>query len=795
VNGAISVDQAIKPGSKRIDPWNFFPDPACGENIQNGAYTWERDRVTRKQLRDLKKQPRYISENIDLCLEEGPILATGEESITTDAAQRFMSDAERRGKFEIWYYHGTMERDDLQAAGVDLTDMEDPHLPAMITMVNRRVVRAALNPLDTGSYPYDVMVWRPRANHWTGIGVARQIRTPQRIVVAATRNLMDNAGVACLTADTIVYRNQKDRGRSEITLGEMWEAKHQHNSGLRRMKLRSLDMRTGEFIYNRVVDIMDNGVQPVFEVLTKNGYRIKATENHRFLDELGEWRAVRDFRPGLKIGVNGAVVPLKACVDCGAPLVKPTSTRCVVCAVNRTRNMNQDKIYAAFRAHNLKQAAEAAENRDALESTARQRKAFRDALLPSCERCGGTYLLQVHHKDRDPWNNDRANLETLCDGCHKYEHKRHDHLGNPYVHRYLDFDEIISIRPVGEERVFDLVMSAPNHWFVANGFCSHNSGPMIILRQGMVTPADGVMGIAPRKIWYIGEDADEVLDAKTAFGVIKIDMLVNELMEIIKLGLKLAEDVTGMPLLLQGQQGKAPDTVGGMMLLHNNATAVLRRLARLFDDRVTEPHVNRYYEWLLQYGEDDEKGDYVIDARGSSALVERDIQNEELAGIVKLSLDMRFGLDPKKAVSEYLKSRHFDPKSFEFDDEKWKAILEQMSQKPGSPALQIAQLRAATEEKLAGFWAHQEQIQKQLEQQFEAAENARDRALEMWVRELEDTGTKAISLDEIKAKLAGETIRAEAENQRTAAERGHKTVLELAKPKKPAPEVVPGAAQ
>lgn len=507
LNGALAVNQAIKPGSKRVDVWNFFPDPACGENIQNGAYTWERDRITRKQLRDLKKQPGYIAENIDLCLEEGSILATAAESTSSDTEHRFMSDAEKRGKYEIWYYHGTMERDDLVAAGVDLTDTKDPHLPAMVTMVNTRVVRAALNPLDTGSYPYDVMVWRPRANHWTGIGVARQIRTPQRIVVAATRNLMDNAGIA--------------------------------------------------------------------------------------------------------------------------------------------------------------------------------------------------------------------------------------------------------------------------------------AGPMIVLRQGVVTPADGVMGIAPRKVWYIAEDADEVLDAKNAFGVVQIEMLVNELMEIIKLGLKLAEDVTGMPLLLQGQQGKAPDTVGGLLLLHNNATAVLRRLARLFDDRVTEPHVTRYYEWLLQYGEDDEKGDYVIDARGSSALVERDIQNQELGGIVKLSLDMRFGLDPRKAAQEYLKSRHFDPKSFEFDDEKWKSILDQMSKKPEDRSMAIAQLRAATEEKLAGFWAHQEQVQKQLEQQFEQAENARDRALEMWVRELEDTGTRTITLDEIKAKLAGETIRAEAENARTAAERGHKTVLELAKPKKP----------
>lgn len=508
IQGALQVKQEIKPGSKRISAWNFFPDPACGEDVQNGAYTWERDRITKKQLRELKKQPAYIPEMIDLCLEEGPVTATADSS-DLDQNTRSMSDAEKRAKYEIWYYHGTMERDDLVAAGVDVSGMDDPHLPALVTMVNNHVVRASLNPLDTGSYPYDVMVWRPRENHWAGIGVARQIRTPQRMVVAATRNLMDNAGLA--------------------------------------------------------------------------------------------------------------------------------------------------------------------------------------------------------------------------------------------------------------------------------------AGPMIVLRQGQITPADGVVGLGPRKVYYLSEDADEVVDAKSAIGVVKIDMLVEELKSIIALGLKFAEDVTGMPLLLQGQSGKdTPDTVGGLAMLNHNASAVLRRLARLFDDRVTERHITRYYEWLLQYGKDDEKGSYLIDARGSSALVERDIQNQELTGILKLSLDMRFGLDPRKSVQEYLKSRHFDPKRFEFDDPKWQQILANMSKGPKDQAMAIAQLRAATEEKLAGFWAHQEQVQKQVEQQFEAEEAARDRALEMWVRELEDTGTKSVTLDEIKAKLAGETIRAEAENNRSSAMRGHETIKALSKQAQPA---------
>ena len=515
VDGGLQVQEKMSPGSKRISAWDFYPDGACGENIQNGSFTWERDRLTRKQLRELKKQPGYLKDNIDLCLDEGAHLAS--ESYQTSYEMQFESaEAKKRNKFEIWYWHGILERPDLEAGGCDCSDMEDPNIPAMVTMVNNRVIRLSMNPLDTGSFPYDVMVWRPKATHWTGIGVARQIRTPQRIVVAATRHLMDNAGQA--------------------------------------------------------------------------------------------------------------------------------------------------------------------------------------------------------------------------------------------------------------------------------------AGVMLAIDDSVLVPADGVLCVGPRKVFRKAEGADDVRSVKDAVHVIKIDMLVNELMEIIQLGLKLAEDVTGFPLLLQGQQGKAPDTVGGLQLLNNNASSVLRRLARLFDDRVTEPHVRRYYEWLLQYGEDDEKGDFQIDARGSSALVERDIQNQELAGMAKLTLDMRFGLDPRKWVAEYLRSRHFDPKRFEFDDEKWKKILEQMSAAPQNPSLAVAQLRAETEQKMQQLDQSFKDAQAEAERQHEVDQNHRDRALAMWVEEMELSGQSTISVDSLKTKLADTRMKLDTQVQLSAADKVHQSTLALAPPTEPKGRAKPGRA-
>jgi hypothetical protein len=195
-----------------------------------------------------------------------------------------------------------------------------------------------------------------------------------------------------------------------------------------------------------------------------------------------------------------------------------------------------------------------------------------------------------------------------------------------------------------------------------------SSGPQIVMRKGAITPADNRWEIIPRKLWYLNEGAD-VDDVRKALFSFDIPSMQNELMGIIQFALKMAEDVTGLPQLMQGQQGSAPDTATGMQIINNNANTVLRRLAKNFDDYITEPHIRRYYEWLMLYGDESEKGDYTVDARGSSALVERDIQNQAIMQMGDMTLNPAFGVDPKKWFAEMCKAQRLDPAKFQAEEE------------------------------------------------------------------------------------------------------------------------------
>ena len=271
-------------------------------------------------------------------------------------------------------------------------------------------------------------------------------------------------GRACLTGDTILYKDRKKaRGYNEITIKDLfdmersqgkWKGKPNHFKSVR---LRSLDEETGQFYRNNVITVVDNGVAPIYEILTENGYRIKATGNHRFMRETGDYDYVDNFSPGDLIAVNGSTEKKTGiCMDCGCSISR-RAKRCKPC----------------FDKHQTQS--------DVLGTTARQRKDCQDYIKDHCEICNGiddgSERFERHHIDGNPENNDHENLMYLHCKCHQELHAKERTFPDPYSHKYLSYDKIISIEYVGEEHVYDLQMETPNHNFVANGFVSHNSGP------------------------------------------------------------------------------------------------------------------------------------------------------------------------------------------------------------------------------------------------------------------------------------------------------------------------------
>lgn len=199
----LEINEKLSPAVKQVDPWNIFPDPACGEMILDGDYIFERDQMSRRQVMKLKSQPGYIASAIDQVLEEGPQTSMSGWTGSSSPSQR-NDEAGKKDRFEIWYFNGEIKREEMDAirsAGAmkikpaKPTDPDTVH--AIVSLINMTVVKAVFNPLEgSGDFPYHAFPWQRRPGHWAGIGVSEQIRMPQRTVNAATRALLNNAGLS-----------------------------------------------------------------------------------------------------------------------------------------------------------------------------------------------------------------------------------------------------------------------------------------------------------------------------------------------------------------------------------------------------------------------------------------------------------------------------------------------------------------------------------------------------------------------------------------------------------------------
>ena len=302
------------------------------------------------------------------------------------------------------------------------------------------------------------------------------------------------------------------------------------------------------------------------------------------------------------------------------------------------------------------------------------------------------------------------------------------------------------------------------------------SGPQIIVKAGAIQPADKQWQLSARKIWFA---TDEVDDVRKAFTAVEFNSHQTELSGIIKMAMELADMETGVPVIMQGEKGAAPDTVGGMQMLMNSANVVLRRLVKQFDDMVTRPHIRRYYDYNMMYNEDEEiKGDFSIDARGSSALLIRDIQNQAFLNLLAAGANPVYGvyLDTQKLFEKALQAQHIDPKDVFKSEEELEKIKEQQKnpqEAAPDPALAVAQLRGQIEMEKAKAQNQGDLAELQVRQsiaqqdgQLRMAEMQLTREIEM----LKMANTQNLTLEQIKAKLADTAMRERGKKELYAAE-------------------------
>lgn len=300
----------------------------------------------------------------------------------------------------------------------------------------------------------------------------------------------------------------------------------------------------------------------------------------------------------------------------------------------------------------------------------------------------------------------------------------------------------------------------------------------IVFNQGIIEPVDGKWTIGPKKLWRM---KDESRSVQEAFAVFETRNHQAEYANIIQMARQFADEETNMPLIAQGEQAAhVTRTSSGMSMLMNSANIVLRRAVKNWDDDITEPLISRFYDWNMSYNQRrDIKGDFKVNARGSSALLVREKQQENLMIFANLSAsnaELAMRRDWEGLDKEMAKALEVPYNSITLSDEDIAAKQQQMQQQmqqqqqPQDPMVEIRaqelQLKAQEVQQKFQMEMQKFQAEMQLKQQ--------QMQMDYELRMSDIAARENVTVAQLQSSLQIESMRDKTARDKAAAEASRK---------------------
>jgi len=176
--------------TSHVSVWNFFPDPDAA-NMDEAQFVIERHKMSRTQLRALKKRPYFRDNVIDEVIAEGENYDKKYwEDDLSDYAADYGVD-----RFEVLEYWGNCDVQMLLDNNVDIPkELEDQdELQTNIWICNGKLLRMVLNPFKPSTIPYMAAPYELNPYSFFGVGIAENMDDTQTLMNGFMRMAVDNA--------------------------------------------------------------------------------------------------------------------------------------------------------------------------------------------------------------------------------------------------------------------------------------------------------------------------------------------------------------------------------------------------------------------------------------------------------------------------------------------------------------------------------------------------------------------------------------------------------------------------
>lgn len=178
------------PEASHVSIWNFYWDPDAN-NTEECQYIIERHKMSRTQLRALKRRPHFRKNVIDQLIEqgEGYVKKYWEDDLR-DYAPNFAVE-----RFEVLEYWGNVDIKLLEENEIEIPEefQDGDELQANIWYCNGKIIRLVLNPFKPSKIPYYAVPYELNPYSLAGVGVGENMDDTQTLMNGFMRMAVDNA--------------------------------------------------------------------------------------------------------------------------------------------------------------------------------------------------------------------------------------------------------------------------------------------------------------------------------------------------------------------------------------------------------------------------------------------------------------------------------------------------------------------------------------------------------------------------------------------------------------------------
>lgn len=183
-----------------VPVWRFYPDMTATE-LDQCRYVYERHLMTKQDLVDLSNRKSFQKDRIVEYIRanpEGEIkLRYFDNELRVIGERTSTQGAQRAGSYEILERWGWLDGEKLKEAGVVVPEnrLHETFFSNVWLLPNGVIIKAVLQPINGVTWPYHLYSFDKDETSIFAEGIPSIMRDDQTMINAATRMMLDNAGI------------------------------------------------------------------------------------------------------------------------------------------------------------------------------------------------------------------------------------------------------------------------------------------------------------------------------------------------------------------------------------------------------------------------------------------------------------------------------------------------------------------------------------------------------------------------------------------------------------------------